>query len=63
MDRGRMIDIKQNSDAVLIDRYEQSGRRIVKHINPPGEKSSFSLGWGNDDDKNNNIIINVIIIY
>ena len=54
MDRGRMIDLKQNTNAVLIDRYEQSGRRIVKHINPPGGKSSFSLGWGNDNDKNNN---------
>ena len=61
MDRGRMIDLKQNTNAVLIDRYEQSGRSIVKHLNPPGGKSNFSLGWGIEDKNeinNNNKNIN-----
>lgn len=45
MDRGRQIDNSQNVNARWIDQFNQQGKTSVKTSNPPGGKSSFSLGW------------------
>jgi len=45
MDRGRQIDNTQNVNARWIDQYNQTNKTSVKIANPPGGKSSFSLGW------------------
>lgn len=51
-----MVD-KQNINARFIDKFS-SGVPSTKTLNPPGGKSSFSLGWGDtdkvDDYKKNN---------
>ena len=48
MDRGRIIDNIQNTNAVNIDKYGNTGKTSTRVINPPGGKGHFSLGWGND---------------
>jgi hypothetical protein len=45
MDKGRIIDNIQNTGARFIDSFGSSGKTSVKTTNPPGGKSSFSLGW------------------
>jgi len=45
MDKGRQIDNTQNVNARWIDQFNQSNKTSVKISNPPGGKSSFSLGW------------------
>jgi len=45
MDRGRIIDNAQNTNAVYIDNFRCQGKTSIKTINPPGGKSHFSLGW------------------
>ena len=42
-----MVD-KQNINARFIDKFS-SGVPSTKTLNPPGGKSSFSLGWGDTD--------------
>ena len=53
MDRGRMIDNIQNTNARFIDNYGSNHRTSIKMINPPGGRSSFSLGWGFEEPKKN----------
>ena len=48
MDRGRQIDSIQNQNAVYIDNYGETRKTSVKIANPPGGRSNFSLGWGDD---------------
>jgi hypothetical protein len=49
MDRGRIIDNIQNTNARFIDKYGTSQKTSIRLLNPPGGKTSFSLGWeGND---------------
>jgi len=45
MDRGRIIDNIQNTNARFIDNFGASNKTSVRTTNPPGGKSSFSLGW------------------
>ena len=45
MDRGRAMDNIQNTNARFIDNYGNSNKTSVRTTNPPGGKSSFSLGW------------------
>jgi len=45
MDRGRQIDNAQNVNARWFDKFNDSNKTSVKTTNPPGGKSSFSLGW------------------
>lgn len=45
MDRGRIIDNVQNTNARFIDNFGSSNKTSVRTTNPPGGKSSFSLGW------------------
>lgn len=49
MDRGRIIDNIQNTNARFIDNYGASNKTSVRTTNPPGGKSSFSLGWSEPD--------------
>ena len=51
MDKGRIMDNLQNNNARYVDKFGDAGRTSVKTSNPPGGKSSFSLGW---DDSNSN---------
>jgi hypothetical protein len=50
MDRGRYMDMVQNQNAVYLDNFRSQGKTSVKIVNPPGGKSNFSLGWGNDEN-------------
>ena len=45
MDRGRIMDNAQNNNARYVDQFGNSGKTSVKTMEPPGGKSSFSLGW------------------
>ena len=45
MDRGRQIDNTQNVNARYIDNFGPNQKTSVRTTNPPGGKSSFSLGW------------------
>lgn len=62
MDKGRQIDNVQNTNARWIDQYNQTNKTSVKTSNPPGGKSSFSLGWSDPEPvpqrKNNQITNN-----
>ena len=58
MDRGRMIDNIQNTNARFIDNYGSNHRTSIKMINPPGGRSSFSLGWGFEEPKKNSEMFN-----
>ena len=48
-----MIDNIQNTNARFIDNYGSNHRTSIKMINPPGGRSSFSLGWGFEEPKKN----------
>merc|ERR1712032_1102547 len=51
MDKGRIMDNAQNNNARFVDNYGQQGKTSVKTSNPPGGKSSFSLGWSENDSQ------------
>ena len=53
MDKGRIMDNAQNNNARYIDNFNNAGKTSVKTSNPPGGKSSFSLGWDNSNDDYN----------
>lgn len=65
MDRGRIIDNAQNTNARFIDNYGTSQKTSVRITNPAGGKSSFSLGWTEPEaqpvnrNRNNNASSNV----
>ncbi len=73
MDKGRQIDNRQNVNARWIDQFNQTNKTSVKTRNPPGGKSSFSLGWSepepiqqkknsvyrNENDQNNDNCVNL----
>lgn len=44
-----MVD-QQNVNARYIDKFNSGGTTSIKTHNPPGGKSTFSLGWGNDNE-------------
>ena len=46
------MDMVQNQNAVYLDNFSSQGKTSVKIVNPPGGRSNFSLGWGNDDNMN-----------
>ena len=58
MDRGRIIDNAQNTNARFIDTYGTSQKTSVRTTNPPGGKSSFSFGWSEPEPKLNKRITN-----
>ena len=52
MDKGRIMDNIQNNNARFVDNFG-NGKTSVKTSNPPGGKSSFSLGWDDNNTYNN----------
>jgi len=45
MDKGRQIDKIQNVNARWVDQFNHTNKTSVRTTNPPGGKSTFSLGW------------------
>lgn len=45
MDRGRIIDNIQNTNAMIYDQFGKTGKTSVRTTNPPGGKCHFTLGW------------------
>jgi len=54
-----MVD-PQNINARYIDKFNSGGTTSIKTHNPPGGKSTFSLGWGNDVNENKTTSTNKI---
>lgn len=50
MDKGRIMDNAQNNNARFVDQFGTSGKTSIKTHAPPGGKSSFSLGWSDNDN-------------